>query len=352
MVLTNVQQHLESLKKAPKVEYDEEEVNDDYNPYLDPEEREATNDSVVEMKEEAEPTAKLTRKKLKIMKKQKLFEEQLDALKAEEQFTLLQADKSSKSSNLLDNALAIKSDKDSPISHFYILPASREVKADDTPPILAVLNADKKRLELLELEKKLSADFENGQADAGTRLKEVYKEMKAIGVDSAEPKARRTLAGLGFTKEMQERPTKHFSGGWRMRDYLARALFLEPTLLLLDEPTNHLDLNAVIWLDNYLQNWKKTLLIVSHDRSFLDNVCTDIIHLDMQKLFSYKDIYASFKKMFKQKRKEQIKDYEKQKKRLREMKRQPDGLKLLEPNAGQGSIPKKATDSDRNIIKP
>ena len=63
-------------------------------------------------------------------------------------------------------------------------------------------------------------------------------------------------------------------------------------MLLLDEPTNHLDLNAVIWLDNYLQNWKKTLLIVSHDQSFLDNVCTDIIHLDMQKLFYYRGNYG------------------------------------------------------------
>ena len=144
--------------------------------------------------------------------------------------------------------------------------------------------------------------------------------MKAIGADSAEPRARRILAGLGFSREMQNRPTKNFSGGWRMRVSLARALFLEPTLLLLDEPTNHLDLNAVIWLDNYLQGWKKTLLIVSHDQSFLDNVCTDIIHLDMQKLFYYKGNYSSFKSMYEQKRKEQIKAYEKQEKRLKELK--------------------------------
>jgi len=77
----------------------------------------------------------------------------------------------------------------------------------------------------------------------------VYEELKAINADAAEPKARRILAGLGFTKEMMERPTKNLSGGWRMRVSLARALFVEPTLLLLDEPTNHLDLNAVIWLD-------------------------------------------------------------------------------------------------------
>lgn len=73
--------------------------------------------------------------------------------------------------------------------------------------------------------------------------------MKVLGADSAEPRARRILAGLGFSTAMQDRATKDFSGGWRMRVSLARALFLEPTLLLLDEPTNHLDLNAVIWLD-------------------------------------------------------------------------------------------------------
>ena len=88
----------------------------------------------------------------------------------------------------------------------------------------------------------------------------------------------------------QDRATNKFSGGWRMRVSLARALFIEPTLLMLDEPTNHLDLNAVIWLDNYLQNWKKTLLIVSHDQSFLDNVCSDIIHLDQVSLLIHRQI--------------------------------------------------------------
>ena len=118
-------------------------------------------------------------------------------------------------------------------------------------------------------------------------VSKVYEELRAIGADQAEPKARRLLAGLGFSREMQERPTNKFSGGWRMRVSLARALYIEPTLLMLDEPTNHLDLNAVIWLDNYLQNWKKTLLVVSHDQSFLDNVCTDVIHLDACKLWYY-----------------------------------------------------------------
>ena len=113
-----------------------------------------------------------------------------------------------------------------------------------------------------------------------------------------------------------------FSGGWRMRISLARALFIEPTLLMLDEPTNHLDLDAVIWLDNYLLTWKKTLLIVSHDQDFLNSVCDEILHIEDLKLASYKGNYDSFKKAEKQKIKQQQKDYEKQEKRLRELKRQ------------------------------
>ena len=107
-----------------------------------------------------------------------------------------------------------------------------------------------------------------------------------------------------------------------MRISLARAQFIEPTLLMLDEPTNHLDLDAVIWLDNYLLTWKKTLLIVSHDQDFLNSVCDEILHIEDLKLASYKGNYDSFKKAEKAKIKQQLKDWEKQEKRLRELKRQ------------------------------
>src|SRR3546814_16292833 len=93
----------------------------------------------------------------------------------------------------------------------------------------------------------------------------MHDPLSSMGADAAEAHARRIMFGLGFDAEMQNRPTKACSGGWRMRISLAKALYLEPTLLMLAEPTNHLALNAAILLDDYLQKWKKTLLIVFHD---------------------------------------------------------------------------------------
>jgi len=210
-----------------------------------------------------------------------------------------------------------------------VLYCEQEVIADDRSALETVLAADVKRTELLAELKELEKEQEKGKK-VTDRLNEVYDELRAIGADQAEPKARRLLAGLGFSKEMQNRATNKFSGGWRMRVSLARALYIEPTLLMLDEPTNHLDLNAVIWLDNYLQNWKNTLLIVSHDQSFLDNVCTDIVHLDQCKLWYYKGNYSMFKKMEMQKRRERIKEYEKQEKRLKELKSSGQSKKKAE----------------------
>lgn len=241
-----------------------------------------------------------------------------------------------------------------------VLLCEQEVVADETSAVDTVLKADVKRTALLEECKKLEEAVEGGNLTLQDRLQEVYNELKAIGADSAEPRARRILAGLGFSRAMQNRATNAFSGGWRMRVSLARALFVEPTLLLLDEPTNHLDLNAVIWLDNYLQTWKKTLLIVSHDQSFLDNVCNEVIHLDNKKLYYYKGNYSMFKKMHVQKRKEMIKDYEKQEKRLKDMKAHGQSKKAAEKKQkenltrkqekGKGKT-QKANDADEGPVE-
>ncbi|XP_067830098.1 ATP-binding cassette sub-family F member 1 isoform X2 [Heptranchias perlo] len=322
------------------------------------------------MKEKAtdDKSANMSKKEKKKLKKQMEYQRQVDSLKAsndaEGDFSVSQAEQSSRQA-MLENASDIKLERFSISAHgkelfinadLYIVAGRRyglvgpngkgkttllkhiqnrvlnippnidvllceqEVRADDTAAVDAVLKADTKRLKLLEEERQLQALLEKGDDRAGERLQKVYEELRATGAASAEAKARRILAGLGFTPEMQNRPTKKFSGGWRMRVSLARALFMEPTLLMLDEPTNHLDLNAVIWLNNYLQTWKKTLLIVSHDQGFLDDVCTDIIHLDVQKLYYYRGNYNTFKKMYQQKQKELLKLYEKQEKRLKDLK--------------------------------
>eukprot|EP00946_MAST-07B_sp_MAST-7B-sp1_P001875 g1875.t1 len=213
-----------------------------------------------------------------------------------------------------------------------LLMVEQEIEGSETLAIDAVLAADKKRARLLkreaELITKLEDAAEDDEGEDNTQynkwvdeLEEVTEALTDHGAAAAEPRARSILAGLGFTVEMQDRPTFKFSGGWRMRISLARALFMEPTLLILDEPTNHLDLNAVLWLDAYLQNWKGTLIVVSHDQDFLNNVVTDIIHLQDRKLLYYRGNYERFKVVSEQAFKDRVKAYEKQQKQLAAAKR-------------------------------
>ncbi|XP_064395208.1 ATP-binding cassette sub-family F member 1-like [Halichondria panicea] len=232
-----------------------------------------------------------------------------------------------------------------------VLLCEQEVVANDTPAFNAVLNADKKRLALLQEEKDLMAAGEAGDDSGSDRLQQVHVELDAIGAYSAEARARRILAGLGFTVEMQARATRKFSGGWRMRVSLARALFMEPTLLMLDEPTNHLDLNAVIWLDSYLQSWKKTLLVVSHDQNFLNDVCTDVMHLDNQKLSYYRGNYNAFKKMYGQKFKEMEKAYDKQEKMLKSLKAHGKSKISAEATTKDVQTKKKKVTGKRAVVE-
>lgn len=199
-------------------------------------------------------------------------------------------------------------------SHISILHVEQEVIGDETLAIESVLECDTIRQGLLEQEKEISAAINSGSADPdlNTKLSEVYAQLQNIEADKAPARASVILAGLGFTTEMQKSATKTFSGGWRMRLALARALFSRPDLLLLDEPTNMLDIKAIIWLENYLQNWPTTLLVVSHDRNFLDTVPTDILHLHSQRIEAYRGNYEQFDKTKTEKLKNQQREYEAQ----------------------------------------
>jgi len=175
-------------------------------------------------------------------------------------------------------------------SHVSVLHVEQEVTGDDTVALQSVLESDEVREGLLKEEKELNEKLNQASNDPAlsARLTEVYASLQAADADSAPARASVILAGLGFTTQMQAAATKTFSGGWRMRLALARALFRKPDLLLLDEPTNMLDMQAIIWLERYLQRWPTTLLVISHDRSFLDEVPTDVLHLHTMRIDSYR----------------------------------------------------------------
>jgi len=199
-------------------------------------------------------------------------------------------------------------------SHISVLHVEQEVVGDDTPAIQSVLESDIVRESLLKEEKELNARIEQGDTDPeiNSRLTEVFQQLEATDSAKAPARAAVILSGLGFTSEGQSAATRTFSGGWRMRIALARALFSKPDLLLLDEPTNMLDMQAVIWLERYLQTWLSTIIVVSHDRNFLDEVPTDMLHLHSQRIDTYKGNYTTYYNNMNEKLKAQQREYESQ----------------------------------------
>ncbi|KAG0569875.1 hypothetical protein M758_6G117600 [Ceratodon purpureus] len=174
--------------------------------------------------------------------------------------------------------------------HMDIYHLTREIDATDMTSLEAVMNVDEERL-VLEKEAEKLAQQEDG---GGEPLERIYERLEAMDSATAEMRAAQILHGLGFTKKMQNKKTRDFSGGWRMRIALARALFMNPTILLLDEPTNHLDLEACVWLEETLKKFERILVVVSHSQDFLNGVCTNIIHMQNKQLKFYSGNYDQY----------------------------------------------------------
>ncbi|UNT13673.1 ATP-binding cassette domain-containing protein [Pseudomonas sp. I3-I5] len=182
----------------------------------------------------------------------------------------------------------------------------QEVDTLDWVAVDYVLDGD------VRLRRVQAALAEAEQAHDGTALARLHSELDSADGYTADARARKLLAGLGFTNEQMDRRVGDFSGGWRMRLNLAQALMCPSDLLLLDEPTNHLDLDAILWLEDWLKGYPGTLLLISHDRDFLDAVVDHVLHVEQRKLNLYKGGYSAFERTRAERLAQQQQAYEKQ----------------------------------------
>jgi len=214
--------------------------------------------------------------------------------------------------------LSVLGNREVPIQdHIDIYYLAREIPASEKTALEAVMEADDERIKLEALAEELATQEDDESQEF---LMQVYERLDDMGADTAEARAAHLLMGLQFDAGMQKKKCKDFSGGWRMRIALARALFLKPHLLLLDEPTNHLDLEACVWLEEELKTYKTILMIISHSQDFLNGVCNNIMHMDQRKLKVYGGNYDTYMKTRTEQVEAQMKQYNWEQEQIAHMK--------------------------------
>ncbi len=181
-------------------------------------------------------------------------------------------------------------------------------------------------------------------ADDGHAIGRLHDQLATIGAYEAPARAASLLAGLGFSDAQFQQPVKAFSGGWRMRLNLAQALIARADLLLLDEPTNHLDVDAIFWLEDWLQRFPGTLLLISHDRDFLDAVCQQIVHLEQQTATSYSGNYSSFERQYAEQIAQQQAQFEKEQAQRKHLQKYIDRFRYKASKARQAQSRIKALE--------
>lgn len=192
---------------------------------------------------------------------------------------------------------------------------AQEIQTTDRAALDFVIDGD-------ETLRKLEADIARAETDqANDRLANLHQALDEIDGYTAPLRAEQLLEGLGFSAEERASPVSRFSGGWRIRLNLARALMCPSDFLMLDEPTNHLDMDTTLWLERWLQNYPGTVLLISHDRDFIDNVCEEIFHIEHASLLSYRGNYSAFERQRSERLTQQQAVYEKQQRRIGEINR-------------------------------
>ena len=206
---------------------------------------------------------------------------------------------------------------------------NQETPALSEPALDYVIDGDR---QYRQFEAELNAANERNDGHA---IATVHGKLDAIDAWTIRSRASSLLHGLGFSNEQLERPVSDFSGGWRMRLNLAQALICRSDLLLLDEPTNHLDLDAVIWLEKWLKSYQGTLILISHDRDFLDPVVGKIIHIEQQNMFEYTGNYSAFERQRATRLAQQQATYESQQARVAHLQSFIDRFKAKASKAKQ-----------------
>ena len=228
--------------------------------------------------------------------------------------------------------------------HWRLASVAQETPALETNALQYVIDGDH---HFRELQAKLK---QAEDADNGTQIAEMHIQLDNAGGYTIESRAAELLAGLGFNEQAQGRPVSDFSGGWRMRLNLAQALLCPSDLLLLDEPTNHLDLDAVIWLEKWLHQYQGTLILISHDRDFIDSIVDKIIHIEQNKLFEYTGNYTSFERQRAEKLMQQQSSYEKQQAQMQHMQSYIDRFRYKANKAKQAQSRIKALEKMENLL--
>jgi ATP-binding cassette subfamily F protein 3 len=198
-------------------------------------------------------------------------------------------------------------------SQLVVAHVAQEIEATDRAAVEFVMDGDN---ELRETEAAMAAAEAR---DAGAALGELHARYAALGGYDARSRAGRLMHGLGFSAADEERPVTAFSGGWRMRLNLAQALMCRSDLLLLDEPTNHLDLDAVIWLEDWLRGYQGTLLMIAHDREFLDRSVDRVVHIEHGAARLYTGNYSAFEEQRAEQLSQQQSLYERQQRDIKHM---------------------------------